>query len=330
MTMTPTRVEYRDPLPRREFDIPRDVNGNELPEVTIETISPAEAAEYLEHNDNIRRLRPSVVDRYGSDMMAGHWYVGTSVIGFDRDGNLRCGQHRLTACVESDAPFTTIVARNLSEFAVDNDDQGLKRTTADVLKAKGEVSTQALAAVIAASWRWDIGQVLGSTPMTQSQTAEYLAANPAVRDATGMAQNLAPAPLGARVSATGPFIFRARQIEPEMADQFVRSLHTGADLPENDPILRLRQYYLAKRSSQYGRPSRTHELALLVKAWNAWLAGRPVKNLRWGRGASGQEEFPLLNGPQGRPWPFPEVRAALTRKLQEAREAATVEGEEDE
>jgi hypothetical protein len=330
MTMTPTRVEYRDSLPSRidKKGVIRDVNGNELPDVTIETITPEEAAEYLERNDNVRKLRPSVVERYAADMAANHWHVGTSVIGFDEDGNLRCGQHRLTACVESDTPFTTIVARSLSQAAIDNDDQGLKRTTADVLKSKGEVATQALAAVISNSWRWDIGQVLGSTPMTQTQTQEYLAANPAVRDATQMSQNLTPAPLGARVSAVGPFIFRIRQIEEEMADQFIRSLHTGADLPENDPILRLRQYYLAKRVSQYGRPSRTHELALLVKAWNAWLAGRPVKNLRWGRGSSGQEEFPLLNGPSGRPWPFPEVRAALARKLQEATDAATVEGEE--
>jgi|KBSMisStaDraftv2_1062788.scaffolds.fasta_scaffold02524_4 hypothetical protein len=327
MTVTPTRVEYREPLPHRGEAVPRDVNGNALPEVTIETITPAEAAEYLARNDNIRKLRPSVVDRYASDMADAHWHVGTSVIGFDENGNLRCGQHRLTACVEADAPFTTIVSRGLTQEAIDNDDQGLKRSTADVLRAKGEIATQALAAVIASSWRWDIGQVLGTTPMTQSQTAEYLAENPGIRDATSASQNLSPGPLGARISAVGPFIYRIRQIDPDRAEQFIRSLHTGADLPENDPVLRLRQYYLAKRSSQYGRPSRTHELALLVKAWNASIAGRPVKALRWGRGTSGQEEFPLLNGPNGRPWPFPEVRAALTRKLAEARDLAEQEDE---
>jgi hypothetical protein len=317
--MTVTHVERRVPssLPPRLPELTLDVQGNPVPEVTIETITPEEAGQYLELNNNIRKLRPSVVDRYAADMLAGCWYVGTSVIGFDGAGDLRCGQHRLTACVQAGVPFTTIVARGLVQEAIDNDDQGLKRSTADVLKSKGEISAHALAAVVSNAWRWDIGQVLGSTPMTQSQTAEYLAANPSLREATSACHSFMVPPLAARASAIGPFIFRIRQIDRDRADQFIHSLHTGADLAETDPILRLRQHYLARRGTQYGRPSKAHEMALLVKTWNAWLAGRPVKNLRWGRGSSGQEEFPALNGPSGRPWPFPDVQAALVRKRRE-------------
>lgn len=317
MTMTAQRVE-RHHLPQRgptpAIGPEADVNGNPVPEVTIETITPEDAERYLASNNNVRRLRPSAVGRYAADMGAGRWYCGTSVIGFDQDDNLRCGQHRLTACVESGMPFTTIVSRGLVQEAIDNDDQGLKRTTGDVLRSKGEVNTQALASVIANAWRWDQGLMLHSTAPTQRQVDEYLEANPTLREATAAAQPLLGAPLAARVSAVGPFIFRIRQIEPEFAEAFVHGLHTGADLSENDPILRLRQYYLAKRGSQYGRPSRQHELALNIKSWNAWLAGRPVKALRWGRGASGQEDFPLIHGPNGRPWPFPEIRAALAAR----------------
>jgi hypothetical protein len=327
MTMAPpTPVEYRDKPSTLPHRAQVDVNGNSVPAVTIETITAVDAERYLSSNRNIRKLRPRVVDRYASDMAEGRWYVGTSVIGFDENNDLRCGQHRLTACVQSGAPFTTIVARFLTQAAIDNDDQGLKRTTADVLRSKGEGNSNSLSAVITNSWRWDNGLILHSTPLTQAQVGEYLDANPGLRDATAIAQSLVVAPVAARVSAIGPFIHRIRQIDTEFADMFVRGLHTGADLPENDPILRLRQYYLAKRGTQYGRPSRQHELALCVKAWNSWLAGRPVKALRWGRGTSGQEEFPLLNGPSGRPWPFPEVQAA---QVQAATAAELARSEQD-
>lgn len=303
-------VEYRT-----QFELSQsfDVNGNPMPDVSVETITPAEASEYLESNDNVRKLRPSVVDRYAADMISGRWFVGTSVIGFDIDGNLRCGQHRLTACAQAGVPFTTIVARKLTQDAVDNDDMGLKRTQSDILKAKGEVSAHGLAACIANAWRWELGLILQTITPTPSQVREYLEANPGVRDATGAAQAFIAAPLHARVSAIGPFIFRIRQISPDFSEAFLKGLHTGADLSENDAILRLRQYYLSKRANQYGRPSRQHEAALCVKAWNSWIAGRPVKALRWGRGPQSTEEFPLLNDLDGRPFPFPEVVAAKAK-----------------
>ena len=282
--------------------------------VTVEVITPQDAERYLRTNKNVRKLRTAVVNRYARDMSNDDWHLGTSVIGFDAEGNLRCGQHRLTACVQSGVPFTTIVARGLTESAVDNDDQGLKRTTGDVLHAKGETNGPALAAVIANCYRWDAGEVLQSYALTPTQVQRYLADNPGVRDAAMICRPLMAAPLHARVSAVGPFIFRIRQIDDELADLFVRGLHSGADLPEHDPILKLRMYYLAKRGNQYGRPSRVHELALCVKAWNAWLTGRPVKALRWGRGASGQEEFPALLGTNGRAWPFPDVKSAMARE----------------
>lgn len=311
-TATPTRAPARQEPDDDWRDI--DANGNPVPLVTVETITPRIAADYLERNQNIRRLRPSVVERYAADMAAGNWHVGTSVIGIDPDDNLRCGQHRLAACVKSGKSFTTIISRGLSQAAIDNDDMGLKRTQADILRSRGEVNAPALAAAIANSWRWDNGLVLHSVAPTSTQVAIYLDENPEIRQAVGIGISMVGAPLFARISAIGPFIYRVRQIEPEFADTFVLGLQTGADLSASDPILRLRQYYLAKRSSQYGRPSRTHETAVLVKAWNAWLTGRPVKALRWGRGTSGQEEFPALLSMDGRPHPFPDVVAARDRR----------------
>lgn len=307
----PVEIHMALPEPRS-----LDVNGNPMPRVSVETITPDEAVRYLEHNENVRKLRPSVVERYAADMAAGRWYVGTSVIGFDEEGNLRCGQHRLNGCVLADAPFTTIVSRDLTQQAIDNDDMGLKRTQADILKAKGETSAHALGATISNSWRWDQGLMMQSTTPTPSQVAEYLADHPTLRESCATAQILMGPPLHARISAVGPFVHRIRQVDQDFAENFVKGLHTGVDLSEHDPILRLRQYYFGKRSNQYGRPSRQHELALCIKAWNAWIAGRPVKALRWGRGGTGQEEFPLILGLDGRPWPFPEVRAALARRAE--------------
>lgn len=312
-------VEYRVE-PEAPPHVMFDVNGNPMPDVSVETITPPEATQYLESNDNVRKLRQNVVDRYAADMLAGRWFVGTSVIGFDQAGNLRCGQHRLTACVQANVPFTTIVSRGITQDVVDNDDMGLKRTQSDILKAKGEVSAHGLAACIANSWRWDRGLMMQTITPTPSQVSEYLAANPGLREATGASQAFIGPPLHARVSAIGPFIYRIRQISPDFAEAFLKRLHTGADLSEHDAILRLRQYYLAKRANQYGRPSKQHEAALCVKAWNAWIQGRPVKALRWGRGGVANEEFPQLLDLEGKPYPFPEVVAEARARAGRAAE----------
>lgn len=100
---------------------------------TIETITPAMAAEYLKSNVVNRRLYSKAINTYADDMANGKWNLDGESIKFDELGRMIDGQHRLNACVKCGKPFTTIVMRGLPEESFVTLDSGKVRTPGDVL-----------------------------------------------------------------------------------------------------------------------------------------------------------------------------------------------------
>ncbi|GAB6901985.1 ParB N-terminal domain-containing protein [Kineosporia succinea] len=80
-------------------------------QVTVENISPKEAASLLGTQVRNRPLNRARVDQYAGDMEAGRWRRTKSVISVDRDGHLIDGQHRLTAVILSGSTQEFIVSR---------------------------------------------------------------------------------------------------------------------------------------------------------------------------------------------------------------------------
>ena len=74
------------------------------------TITPEIARWLLEHNaQNPRKVNNSVVRRYAEDMRSSNWHLNGEGIVIDWDGNMRNGQHRCLACIESGCAFETLV-----------------------------------------------------------------------------------------------------------------------------------------------------------------------------------------------------------------------------
>lgn len=101
--------------------------------VSIATVGPGLAAAMLATNreDNRSRRRHTTA-RYAGDMRGGLWQLTHQGIAFDRRGRLCDGQHRLTACADSGAPFASLVffgVGNNEEMAVL--DTGANRSAAD-------------------------------------------------------------------------------------------------------------------------------------------------------------------------------------------------------
>lgn len=113
------------------------------PTVTIEVITPAKAADYLKQNKNNRNIRPVNVRMLAKDMTEGRWYLTTDGIGFDIEGRLINGQHRLTACIEANTPFICAVFRNMPTTAFKAIDNNLGRTASDAIKEVANASTVA-------------------------------------------------------------------------------------------------------------------------------------------------------------------------------------------
>jgi hypothetical protein len=312
------------PLPNRG---PREATDDGVTYGELDVV-PDFAAEVLDtRNRNPRKLRKDKAAQYAADMVAGKWSVGMSIVAFDPEGWLVDGQHRFAGCVMAGVPFRTLVAYGVSQEAVDNADRGFRRTVADILKGKGEANVTVLQATLSMCCKWDTTSILSNFVPTWSQLEQYLLENPDVREAVSKVQMLVKPPLTIRGSVAAPFAFRARRIDTEAADAFINQTHTGVGLQENDPVLRLREQFLGRRSMTYGRPSREHDLALTIKAWNAYIVGRPLRQLKWNRGGIRQEPFPYLFGSDGTPWPFPDYLRAEARRRDE--EAAQKDGSSD-
>lgn len=92
------------------------------PEINIEEITPAWAKKELAEQESRiekgeyrqRVVNPATVARYANDMKQGHWMVNNQGIGFDDNGNLVDGRHRLWAVVRAGVPVKIMVMRGLT------------------------------------------------------------------------------------------------------------------------------------------------------------------------------------------------------------------------
>lgn len=269
----------------------------------IVTVTPRQAAAWLENNCVNRPIRPTAVTRYTADMAAGRWWPGTTTLYFDWDGNLTDGQHRLTACVESASPFVSVVVTGTDPAAYVAYDSGLRRTMADLLTAQGEVYSTTLGASIALAWKWQHGHLTGpvQTP-TYGESLAWLEQNPYMREAVGRSESVRK-PLSLPGSAVAAFLHHAARSDPGSATVFGDRLIDGEGLVKGDPILAFRNWAIARtrRAAGVHRVDNRTYLIALVKGWNAWMLGQDLASLSWNRGGVVKEELPALLNSKGDP-----------------------------
>lgn len=107
--------------------------------MTVETITPAIAKEYLKKNVNNYRkhMNRSTIKKYAEDMKAGKWYLNGEAITFGKNGLLKNGQHRLAAIILAGVPVQTAVIRDV-EDDINTYDRGNNRSIVDIVNADGD------------------------------------------------------------------------------------------------------------------------------------------------------------------------------------------------
>lgn len=256
-------------------------------------VTPEMAARWLAGHSNYRNLRDRYVDRLARDMTSGRWALNGEAIKLDANGDLVDGQHRLAACVRSGMPFETLIVSGVKDDL--NLDAGIKRTLADHLRHRGEANSNQLGAAITLSIRWEAGAMRSAnmTP-THEEALAWLAHNPEIRDSVRIMSPLASRPLYLRASVGAAFHYAAATFAPEDAEVFVERLKTGADLGQDDPIRRFREW-LMKQGEERGKTVDTALLlAFMIKAWNAYERGEPMRAISWRRGGASPEAFPEM------------------------------------
>jgi hypothetical protein len=113
-------------------------------------VTPDLAAKWLERNTRNRTLRSDVVTRYAADMKAGRWMVTGDAIGFDTNGAIVNGQHRLWAVFESGMTVRMLAVFDLEPEVVRVQDDHLKRKLVDIIHiARPGINVQLKHAAIA-------------------------------------------------------------------------------------------------------------------------------------------------------------------------------------
>lgn len=261
-------------------------------DISVEEITPQQAAAILEKNVGNRNVRKSRVETYARDMKAHAWRLNGEPLRFNGNGKLIDGQHRLLACVLAQTSFQTVVARGLKEVDHATIDTGLKRTLADELRWMGEKHVGELAAVLSLVWGYDNGATwhhqgsrndLLTLLKKQGEIRESLKAI-----AVGRKTGIRPTAIAAA------HYLIAREHDAEAADEFLSSIESGTGYDEGDPCLALRTYAATTASSRMVRPGTIDWFAVCIKAANAWLLGRPVKQLYWRRVGRMKEQFPQI------------------------------------
>lgn len=262
----------------------------------METIvlTPARAAELLEHNKVNRPISDTHVSRLERQITQGKWRFNGDTIKISEDGEVLDGQHRLWAVMGAKKSIDTIVVSGISREAFATIDTLRKpRSGADVLALNG---AERYRNITASALQWLIRYQRGAIStfrdpknrVENSDIEEAFEHHPGIQQAVercmGLRSMINPAIIA--------FLYYVLTNKNEyLAERMVETLENPAGVPVSDPFFRLRSYLtMAKQKQRI--PVVT--IALTIKAINAAHKDEKIQTLSWRNQGTKPEAFPAL------------------------------------
>lgn len=265
------------------------------PTMALETITPETAAEYLKRNKTNRKLSSGHVKKLAREISKGAWEVNGETIGFDVDGNLVQGQHRLHAVIEAGTSIDVFVARNLSRNAFATMDCGKTRGGADVLSVKGVEHSIEIAAALR------IVHASKLSPLWKGWPEPNKAERPSNNDFIGLLERhpgvadsanrmmLGDRKMCRKLLSGSVAIFThywLTMIDADEAEQFFEWLEFCENIPRIHPVSLLRNRLLDSIGSSRSAAVRREHMALVFRSWNAVRHGEHLKLLKFSQSSS--------------------------------------------
>ena len=206
------------------------------PTVKIVSVTPDQAAAWLEGSSKNRNISDVRVRAYAEEMKRGHWEVTNQGIGFRRgDGKLIDGQHRLWAVIEAGVTVDMQITIGLHPDAVI--DGGRPRRLGDNLTMRGEQYGSYRAAYVIHCAKLLVGSgVLINTVSAYDAWMRFL--KPGVEhalEALMCDSLLKAAPIGGSLAL-------AYRADPQKIMDFTLRLRDGEGLRKGEPAWTLRRY----------------------------------------------------------------------------------------
>lgn len=248
--------------------------------ITIETITPAMAARWLDEevNSRNRNLNAKKVTQYARDMEEGRWEFNNDAICFDKAGVLLNGQHRLSACVMSGKSFKAVVIRNMAEKAQDVMDQHMVRNVSGILQIGGHMRTSRLAGALRALINIKYAsEAFNHYRPTASEQVALLKKHPLLEESVAYVDKTSR---GISSSLLAAIHYVAKHIlkEPDKADAFVQVFASGVPAYPSDPAHALRENAL-RHADRKTRKSGPLAFYSLIRAWNLFRDDERI--MRW-------------------------------------------------
>jgi len=271
---------------------------------TMMTIDPALAEKMLGTMKHNRRLSTRNVAFLVDQMKTGLWMQDGSPIRFNTENELIDGQHRLWAIIEAEFTAEFFVLYGVEHAAMATMDTGKTRSFSDILTLEeGEIpQVTGVASTTQVLYRWEDGR-RGSGLVTGG--GEYRVPNAVLlqffrehreriievnRSGNTTAKKIRG--LSGTTMALAYWVLDA--IDAADAEYFFEHLVSGVALEDGSPILALRNYLVRATQGADARQKLPLDLgvALILKAWNAYREGDPIKVMTYRRGGASPEAFP--------------------------------------
>lgn len=236
-----------------------------------------------------RKTREPEVDFYSLLLRSGEFVLIHEGAALDVDACLLDAKHRLLAVVRTGIPAPLFVTVGLPREAYPAIGTGRPRSLADVVYMRGQDKDTPLTASVArlvilfkTNGALDAANNSRRRPrITHAQILNRIDADPELMgQAVAMGKSLSRAcRLIPSAGATGYYLIREACRQHPLVDPFFDHLNSGAQLDLGDPRLTLRDQIFEASGERYR--DNTKQLALLIKAWNAYATDRPAWQLSW-------------------------------------------------
>lgn len=215
-------------------------------------------------------------------MRTGNWQLTGDSIKFDKHGTLVDGQHRLTACVESDTSFKTLVIYGLEPGTRNVIDTGKARSNSDILTMQGATNTIAVSACLKflINEKNDVTVSKGRSTVTHSELLDAYERHPTIGLYVPQPGTL---PRGIPLFLVGYVNYVASTClhgKKQRAVAMMDVLKTGSQDYEGDPIHGFREKMIRQITGTRIVGNREVIFNTFKKVWNAFAKKEPLYNIK--------------------------------------------------
>lgn len=261
-------------------------------EVTLEVITPEKAEKYLALNRKNRKKNESVLSMYKRDMENNRWKITGETIKFLKDGSLCDGQNRLIGCIRSGVPFETFVIRGISLEAMKAIDAGKSRSVKDYFDFEGiqystEITSGARKYLILSN-----GGITAFNTDGNGNTSRKLSVSEVYKEYESHKE------LYSDASRFSSFIYNKSNLltkamivalirhlvgDKNHSEERVKNffLQFADEKPACSPVRLLRKKLMEDKDNKVKRLSGYVRRVYITKAWNAYAAGKELRQITY-------------------------------------------------